>query len=121
MWHWPDKQTTAAGVYLVARYRLHRKIKWPSECKTAAGIGYVFLLPIAKRVHVRTATMPRKVTSDWRRSATQLLGVATHAWGLVDLTHAEAYSYNELNFTSADDETVHGNFVHWRFTMPKLP
>jgi hypothetical protein len=39
----------------------------------------------------------------------------------VDLTHAEAYSYKELNFTSADDETQDGNFVHWRYTMPKLP
>jgi hypothetical protein len=122
LWAWPDKHTTAAGLLLMARYRLHKKTKWDALCKSGSGgLSYSYLRPVVKRIHVRTATMPRKVNFDWRRVASELLGVASHVWGLVDLKRHEASSYKEINFTDSDDETQDGNSVDWRYTMPKLP
>jgi hypothetical protein len=85
-----------------------------------AVVGGAYLRPLAKRIHVRTATMPRKVNFDWRRTASELLGVSSHVWGLVDLKRHEITSYKHLDF-SDDDEPQHGNSIHWRYTMPKLP
>jgi hypothetical protein len=122
LWRWPDKQTTGAALHLTARYRLHKKVKWDVLCKSGSGgLSHSYLRPAVKRIHVRTATMTRKIKFDWRRAGSELLGVATHVWGLVDLTRHEAYRYKDINFTDEDDETQDGNAVHWRYTMPKLP
>jgi hypothetical protein len=122
LWSWPDKQTTAAGLILLARYRLHKKDKWDKMCKSGSGhLSYSYILPVTKRIHVRTAAMPRKVQFDWQRVAGELLGVSSHMWGLVNLRRHELSSYKHLDFSDDDDESQDGNCVHWRYTMPKLP
>ena len=117
-WHWPDKHTTAAGILLLARYRLHKKSKWSVQCQDSCVMTSARPLLVAKRIHARTVSLPRKVNVDWQKSATELLDVSRCAWSLVRLSRAEAHAYPDLMYDPEDNPA--DQMLRLRHELPDL-
>ena len=117
-WPWPDKHTTGSGVLLLAQYRLHKKVKWSVQCQDSCVMTSARPLLVAKRMHARTVSLPRKVNVDWQKSATELLGLSRQAWGLVRLTRAEAHAYGDLMYGPDDDPLC--QMLRLRYELPDL-